>query len=132
MNLTSPTDSGRLLRPDNPSADTPPQFSTTAVAALIFCALAALLYAGLAWLLWRLPADQGELEALQTQTPRLVQLVVLGAGALLCNLVALILSLAGLAARHESTGLALLAAVISSLLLVSLSGVILAGLCLRM
>lgn len=131
MNLSSPKDAGRLMRSDSPSVDPPAPFSTTAVAALTFCALSALLYAGLAGYLWRLPAVQADLEALRTRTPQLVKLVVLGAGALLCNLVALILSLAGLAARQESTGLAVLGTVISSFLLISLAGVVLIGLCFR-
>lgn len=107
-----------------------PQISptnTVAVAGVVFGVIAMGLYAGLFYWVWRLPDSSGDLQQLQSDTPTLLKLVVLGGSGTLLNVVALILCIAGLLLPMRSRWLALAGTIIFGAMFLGIACVVLLG-----
>lgn len=119
---------------DNESGNRPqltdgeaPATNTVAVAGVVFGMVAMGLYSGLFYWVRQLPDSAVELQTLQSHTPSLLKLILLGGSGTLLNLVALILCVAGLLLPHRSRWLALGGTIVFGAMFLGIACVVLLG-----
>ncbi|MBL8812049.1 MAG: hypothetical protein JNM43_17925 [Planctomycetaceae bacterium] len=95
---------------------------------IIFFVVAAILYEVLHQMLVRLPATRAELDELRTNAPALTRLLLVGAVAVMTNVVAVVLCLAGIVIPRRSKAVAIVGSILSGLMLMAVVSLILASL----
>ena len=115
---------------NQPEADTQLSEPVNFVAwiGIIFFVVAAILYEVLHQMLVRLPATRAELDELRTNAPALTRLLLVGAVAVMTNVVAVVLCLTGIVIPRRSKAVAIVGSILSGLMLMAVVSLILASL----
>ncbi len=95
---------------------------------IVFIVIAAILYEVLHQMLVRLPSTRAELDELRTNAPALTRLLLVGAVAVMTNVVAVILCLTGIVIPRRSRAVAIVGSILSALMLLAVISLILASL----
>ena len=95
---------------------------------IIFFVVAAILYEVLHQMLVQLPATRAELDELRTNAPALTRLLLVGAVAVMTNVVAVVLCLTGIVIPRRSKAVAIVGSILSGLMLMAVVSLILASL----
>jgi len=95
---------------------------------IVFFVVAAILYEVLHQMLVRLPSTRAELDELRTNAPALTRLLLVGATAVMTNVVAIVLCLTGIVIPRRSKAVAIVGSILSGLMLMAVVSLILASL----
>ncbi|MFO0975399.1 MAG: hypothetical protein U0996_03330 [Planctomycetaceae bacterium] len=95
---------------------------------IVFFVVAAILYEVLHQMLVRLPSSRAELDELRTNAPALTRLLLVGAIAVMTNVVAVVLCLTGIIMPRRSKAVAIVGSILSGLMLLAVVSLILASL----
>lgn len=95
---------------------------------IVFIVIAAILYEVLHQMLVRLPSNRAELDELRTNAPALTRLLLVGAVAVMTNVVAVILCLTGIVIPRRSRAVAIVGSILSGLMLLAVISLVLASL----
>lgn len=95
---------------------------------IVLIIVAAILYEVLHQMLVRLPSTRAELDELRTNAPALTRLLLVGAVAVMTNVVAVIFCLAGIVIPRRSRAVAIVGSILSGLMLLAVISLVLASL----